>query len=66
MILKCSDGEHAYLFIRQNSKQVYVAKLDEVDIISQKLGIPKDETLQLLLKLVKERMEKQQKMTLKN
>jgi len=48
----------AYLFMRDKKKQVYVAKLSDLDTISTKLGISKDETFRLLLDLVKNRLER--------
>lgn len=60
-------SDKAYLFRREGrTKHVYLAKLSDVDLISQKLGIPKNETLDLLLQLVKERRKRTTKRDIKD
>jgi len=51
-----------YLYMSVGSgPQTYVAKLSQIGIIAEKLNISKDETLEILLDLVKKRLEKTQK-----
>jgi len=50
-----------YLYVRYRSgPQIYIAKLNEIDVIAKRFDLSRQETFDLLLELVKRRLEKTQ------
>lgn len=55
-----------YLYMRKGSgPQRYVAKLNETDIIANKLQLSKSETLDLLIDLIRQRLKRTRKDSVK-
>ncbi len=57
LVIKVTYDDAAYLFTKNGNKQTYVAKLNQLDVISSKLGITKEEAFKILLELVRERLK---------
>lgn len=60
-------SDRAYLFKREakTNKHLYIARLDELDVISRELQLPKNEALKLMLELVTERLQRTRKRNVK-
>jgi hypothetical protein len=54
-IIKVLYGSKAYLFTKKEGKQVYIARLDDLNTISEEMGKPKEEVLEIVLDLVRSR-----------
>jgi len=55
-----------YLYMRKGSgPQTYIAKLNEIDIIAKKLNVSEKEAFEIVLNLVKKRLEKTKKDTVR-
>ena len=59
LIIVVTYSDNAYLYkLEGSTKHVFLARLNDLDAISKKLDISKNEAFDLLLKLVRERRER--------
>ena len=57
LIVVVSFG-HAYLFMQEKGKHTYIAKLNDLATIAEKMSLPQNEAKTLVLNLVSQRSQK--------